>query len=280
MIRSKGLHILLLIIVIINVSKAQNFQDSLNHYNRMLTTVLDYSSLKSISTKIKVACKSLANNNEIITGDSLNAITVLVSNDKQLQLVSWEIKNDKSSYDYFALAITHAKGKGSYIEFAEKAYEAKSLEYASVTTAKWYGAHYYQLIENTYAKKKYYTIIGIDWRNAISKKKIIDVVSIDNKGNLLFTEQAFQVFGRPQRRFVLEYKYDISVKCKYDEQVKMIVFDHLVPPNPNLKGQKQFYVNDFSYDALKFEKGKWKLIEDFDARNPKSEEDKNYKAPK
>lgn len=259
---------------------AQNYHDSLKLYNRSLQKTSDYAELQRISAKIKVACKALATNNQEINSDSLQVITVLTSSDKQLQIISWEIRNANNSFDYFTIAITHAKNKGCYIEFSEKAYDSKSLEYASVSTSKWYGAHYYQLVEHVYAKKKYYTLIGIDWRGVLSKKKIIDVVTIDAKGNLVFAEQAFSVFGKPQRRIVLEYKYDISVKCKYDENVKLIVFDHLVPPNPSLKGQKQFYVNDLSYDALKFEKGKWKLMEDFDARNPKAEEDKNYKAPK
>lgn len=272
--------IIILLWLATNIGYSQNYNDSLMSYNKKLLSEPDYIQLKQISSKIKSAVKSLANSNIAINYDSLNAISFLISKDKSLEIISWEIKNDVNSYDYFTIAITRSKGKSNYIEFTEKVYDAKSLEYAAVSVNKWYGAHYYQLIENIYAKKKSYTLIGIDWRGILSKKKIIDVVTIDNKGNLLFSDQAFSISGKPQRRFILEYKYDISVKCSYDENKKLIIFDHLVPPHPSLKNQKQFYVNDFSYDAFKFEKGKWMLIEDVDARNQKSEEDKNYKAPK
>ena len=46
---------------------------------------------------------------------------------------------------------------------------------------------------------------------------------------------------------------------RYDDKLKMIVFDHLSPSKPSYEGKYQYYGPDFSYDGLIFEKGKCKI---------------------
>jgi hypothetical protein len=58
----------------------------------------------------------------------------------------------------------------------------------------------------------------------------------------------------------------ISLKFLSD---KSIIFDHLVPISPALKGNKEFYGPDFSFDTYNLEKGVWKFNTDVDARNKK-----------
>jgi hypothetical protein len=45
-----------------------------------------------------------------------------------------------------------------------------------------------------------------------------------------------------------------------------------------LEGQYQFYGPDGSFDALVMRKGRWEVVEDIDARNPKNKND-NVKKP-
>lgn len=59
---------------------------------------------------------------------------------------------------------------------------------------------------------------------------------------------------------------------------KMIVFDHLVPIDPNLEGVYQFYIPEvFTYDAFIFENGKWRFYSNVDARNPETPKNENIK---
>ncbi|HRZ42525.1 MAG TPA: hypothetical protein P5228_07470 [Bacteroidales bacterium] len=61
----------------------------------------------------------------------------------------------------------------------------------------------------------------------------------------------------------------------------MIVLDHLVPLNPSVTGQRQFYVPEGNIMCgFVFDHGKWKYIEDIDARNPAHRYDKPSKRPK
>ncbi len=61
----------------------------------------------------------------------------------------------------------------------------------------------------------------------------------------------------------------------------MIVFDHLIPREPSLANHNQYYVPEGNIvNAFVFSGGRWKYIEDIDARNPGHRYDKPGKRPK
>jgi hypothetical protein len=61
---------------------------------------------------------------------------------------------------------------------------------------------------------------------------------------------------------------------------ELIVFDHLSPPDPKLKGQRDLYGPDLSYDGYKLKNGKWVYVENLDMRNVPSTRDVEYLDPK
>ena len=76
--------------------------------------------------------------------------------------------------------------------------------------------------------------------------------------------------------------YDLHANAYITKPVDLdqfIIYDHLSPTSPQLEGMYDFYVPDGSYDAFKWEKGKWVYIKDFDARTGKSKLDKLYNKP-
>lgn len=254
--------------------------DSIKLYEQKLKLANNFNDRKIISNKIKNFIVEAASNFTIQKLDSLEYLSCFTSKEAKLKIVSWELSNDSNSFAYECAVIIKSKNKYKVNFLTDFGDEMKSPEFASSTTTKWYGAHYYQMVEKVYNKKNYYTVIGINWKGPLSKKKVIETFSIDANDNLVLGEPIFQVGNRAQRRYILEYKYDISINCRYNQESKQIVFDHLIPPNASLKAQKHFYVNDLSFDAFKFVKGKWILVEDIDARNPKAKEDDSYSAPK
>lgn len=61
----------------------------------------------------------------------------------------------------------------------------------------------------------------------------------------------------------------------------MIVFDHLIPTDPSLTGQRQYYVPEGNIvHAFRFTRGRWHWVEDIDARNPSNRYDNPRKRPK
>lgn len=98
-----------------------------------------------------------------------------------------------------------------------------------------------------------------------------------------FGTPIFNIGKKVKKRVIFEYNSQAIMSLRYDEDKKLIIFDHLSPPDPSLEGQYQYYGPDGSYDALKFKKGKWILLEDLDARNKRKSNKKTlqkYNQPK
>ena len=179
---------------------------------------------------------------------------------------------------------------------------------AILSDKDWLGALYYKIILNKYKGDVFYTLLGLNSINKLSRKKIIDVLSFDKDYNPVFGKHVFKTIDSEPLRVIFEYSADASMSLKYEQQyynktkgksiyaydrinnftnhkrnstvksssrsrkVKdwMIVFDRLIPLNPGLEGQFQFYIPSVDYvDAFIFNNGMWRLIEDVDARNSK-----------
>ena len=60
-------------------------------------------------------------------------------------------------------------------------------------------------------------------------------------------------------RHILEYKYDAVVHLNYDPNLKMVVFDHLIPLNGSDADSEM--VPDGSYEGFKYKGGQWHYVE-------------------
>ncbi|MFW5754904.1 MAG: hypothetical protein ACOCV9_08875, partial [Marinilabiliaceae bacterium] len=90
---------------------------------------------------------------------------------------------------------------------------------------------------------------------------------VSSGGDLYFGAPVFDYQGQRRQRLIFEYSNQANMMLRYDDQNERIVMDHLAPRSPRYEGDRSYYGPDFSYDALKFEGGKWVLIEDVDVRN-------------
>lgn len=206
--------------------------------------------------------------------DSLGAVGVLVPGDKAFRIFNWEFPLRDGTYQYFAFVqFPPQQGLCRVVELLDSRASIKSPERAKLKADNWLGAHYYQIFYKVHRKKKTYFLLGLDWNNRISRKKIIEPMSISPAGDISFGAGLFNVIGAGYQRVIFEYSAEISMSLRYNEKKDLIIFDHLVPKSPELKGQYQFYAPDLSYDALRFRKGRWQLKENIDARNEVSDLD-------
>jgi hypothetical protein len=138
-----------------------------------------------------------------------------------------------------------------------------------------------------------------------TRKKLIEVITFNNVNSIpVFGSPIFKTDKSEPNRIIFEYSADAVMSLKYEEQyynkikgqsiyaydrlnkksnlrpkknlkkhkkkADMIIFDRLVSLTPNFKDQYQFYVPTTDYlDGFIFRAGKWRLIYDIDARNPK-----------
>ncbi|MDB5197813.1 MAG: hypothetical protein JWP88_2184, partial [Flaviaesturariibacter sp.] len=133
------------------------------------------------------------------------------------------------------------------------------------TKDNWIGAVYYNIIQNTWNGKKYYTLFGLDDHSVRSKKKWIETLSFDEKGLPLFGAVPFTFekdsIKRPaQRRFFIEYKKEATTLVNFVDEQGMILVDHLISETdePELP---HTYVPDGDSEAFKWERGQWVHID-------------------
>ena len=211
--------------------------------------------------------------------DSLKQIGIIKSHDELLRIYTWNILLSDNTYKYFGFIQYFNKKHKEYsvYQLIDKSAEIEEPERLTLTHDRWYGALYYSVIETKDSRHKYYTLLGWDGNNELTSKKIVETLYFTQSGKPRFGANIFHVItgeGRRarkhrQKRIIFEFSSKVSMALHYESKMKMIVFDHLSPSESHLKNKYQYYGPDWSYDALKFEKGKWQYLSDIDPRNPK-----------
>lgn len=227
--------------------------------------------------------------------DSLKTIARLYSADGKVRIFNWNLPLGDGTFQYFGyIQLKGKKSKGNQkiivLELKDKSGDIKNPEQYSGDPSNWFGAHYYKLIDpqkkrfrlGRGARGSYYTLLGIDWNDKITNKKIIEILVIQPNGLIKFGGNIFEGSEKKNiRRVIFEYSDQAVMSLKYDDAQNMIVFDHLSPSSSALQGQYQYYGPDFSFDGYKWAKGKWLYIKDLDARNEKDDErGRKYNSPK
>ncbi|MFH1322167.1 MAG: hypothetical protein ABII90_16145 [Bacteroidota bacterium] len=201
--------------------------------------------------------------------DSLTTIARLIAPDRSFRIFNWNLPKSDGTFEHFGFIQRYDKKSKTHklYRLNDKSPDIESPELQVLDNDNWYGAHYYKIILKKRSGKKYYTLLGWDGNDRVTTKKIIDVICFTRNGKLQFGSPIFKMGKTVKKRVIFEYSSQVVISTKYFKDSKMIIFDHLSPSNPELKGQHQFYGPDGSYDALVFKKGKWELLEDIDARN-------------
>jgi len=107
--------------------------------------------------------------------------------------------------------------------------------------------------------------MGFDFNNNFSNKKLIEVLTLDHKGEPAFGGE-FRKEMQKVKRVIFEYSSEAVMSMNWDQKLKMIVLDHLSPSDPVLVNNYRFYTPDRSFDAFRFHKGVFLLEKDVDAR--------------
>lgn len=200
--------------------------------------------------------------------DSLKNIGIVYSPDGKVRLITWNLPYNDGTHKYFGF-IQYKKSKRDVLTFElnDQSDKIKKPETSVLSYTNWYGALYYKVIENKYKGETYYTLLGADLNDMFTHKKIIDILYFDNDDIPFFGKAVFKNQKSANSRVIFEFAAQSTMVVTYDEEMQMIVYDHLSPSRPSLKGRFEFYGPDFSYDGLKFERGIWNKYQEIDARN-------------
>lgn len=197
------------------------------------------------------------------TFSKLKSLGCITSPDNKMKIYNWNIVLSDESNNYYAFIQKYDDKKGNYqvIELKDNSKSIAPKTNEILDNTSWYGALYYKIIPVERNKKTYYTVLGWDGNNPMSNMKVIDVISFTGS-QVKFGAPMFRLQKEAFNRIWFEYSKTVTMHLNYEEKYKRIIFDHLAPETPALKGFYSMYIPDLSHDALIFNDGKWYLVED------------------
>lgn len=259
--------ILLIISLFISFTvSASSLSENLNTYFTQLDSSENDSISIAVNEQIKKEVISFASDGANFYNASLgcNRIGSVISPDGKLKIISWNYRLNEDTFAYEAVIIKNSNKKNPKVKvWKTSCTEAfKPTENKRYSLSKWYGALYYNIIP----WKGDYILLGYSTYNNISKVKVIDILSFENK-NPSFGEKVFKKGNKIYNRMVFEYSYMANMSLVYNSERNEFVFDHLSPEEPSMKGLYQYYGPDFSIDILRENRKYWEYKEDVDVRN-------------
>ena len=216
--------------------------------------------------------------------DSLNVFSVVSSDNGDFRIYTWAIEDAPNSYIYYGFTqylVDKRKKKLKVCLLTSSEYNDQ--QYKTLDTAQWMGAIYYEAVPRQKRRDDQFLLLGWVGNTSMTNKKVIEVISFNKKGIPTFGANIFRTIeyrpprGKKNYRIVIEYSGKVSLTLRWDDQLEMIVFDHLAPSSPRLQNVRAAYVPDFSYDALVYENGYWVQKSNVDARNQKMPKAKKYR---
>jgi hypothetical protein len=193
--------------------------------------------------------------------DSLQSISRLYAPDSSFRIFTWQLVRDETTFRrHGAIQMNTADGSLSLYPLLDKTEFVKDIDNAITDNEEWIGALYYKIIQTSYRDKNFYTLLGYDENSFRSTKKRIEVLTFNNGkpvfGGPFFSFEEDSLPKPVQTRFSIEYKKEGNGSIKYDKELGIIIFDHLISEN-NQPEKKYTYIPDGDYEGFKWEKGKW-----------------------
>jgi hypothetical protein len=196
--------------------------------------------------------------------DSVEIISKLEAPDKSFRIFTWQLMVNENNYiQRGVIQKNTADGKPKLYPLFDKSNFLKKLEDSVRNGNNWIGALYYKIIPKTVQGINYFILFGLDRNNAKTDKKWIDVLSFDVEGRPQFGAPIFSFAKdtgklktmRPYR-YGIEYKKDARVRMNFDEELNLVVYDHL-DSEENEPNNKATFIPDGEYEAFEWKNDEW-----------------------
>lgn len=214
--------------------------------------------------------------------DSLKGIGKVESNDKNMRIFTWNSVRNDGTYKYYGFIHVHIKEKKitKVFQLTDKSDSIPDVEKASLAPDTWYGALYYDIVETKLNEGILYTLFGWDGNDLYTNKKVIESLTFSTSGKPKFGKSVFRVGKSKQKRIIFEYSRMANMMIAYDDELDMIVYDHLSPSSPTYQNNPAYYGPDFSYDGFKFENNVWNHKSEVDYKSTPESNTRNKKKRK
>ncbi len=248
----------------------QNVQTELAKLFGRLEKVSDDNSRILINDSIRLIIDSYAASDSVLKHrfNNLRYLGQIVSSDKKLKIITWNLILSNNKNRYFCYFITKGKrGKDNSVYRLTAGSTGNTVRTDTVYFQdNWYGALYYDLRPVRIKNEICYVLLGIDFGDPIVTRKIIDVLSFNQDGKIIFGKKWFNTGNEIKYRVVFEYDATGVMSLKF-RSARSIVFDHLVPISRGMKEEQQSYGAEYSFDRYFYKNGIWKFERNVDVRN-------------
>ncbi len=267
----------------INTNDFEHFsknEDSLKTFAVRILQGISFEERKfSDSSFTKILVRTLKKNNSYYYPfRSIKNISILYPSDSSFRIFTWQMKINEDAYIHHgAIQINNADGSLKLIPLFDKSNDIENPEDTISSNNCWIGAIYYKMIQSSFNDKKLYTLLGYNEFGMKSNKKIIEVLHFEN-GIPIFGGDYFNIPNNESEnnnhaRFLMEYKKNATPRLNFDEDLKMIIKEHLISET-NEPDKKYSLIGDGDYEGFVWKNGKWEyVLKVFDTKTP------NGKAP-
>jgi hypothetical protein len=199
--------------------------------------------------------------------DSLTSIAIKQPEDRRFRIFTWQLYVDENTYQYGGIIQVNTKGKPKIYRLEDHASEiVDAPEEETLTADRWHGALYYNIKQCVFEGKPHYILFGFNGLRFFEKRKLMDVLSFDKKGNPIFGAPLFvrkdgEEAAVVKSRIILDYSAESTIRLNFDTEENMIIFDNLIAMKGQLPNQGTVMVTDGSYRGYTYNGKVWQYID-------------------
>jgi hypothetical protein len=225
--------------------------------------------------------------------DSLKTLVKLESPDHKFRIFHWNLPNAAGHHQYYGFLKVLHHDPPLVFELKDKSDSIPDPDTVLLDNTQWFGSLYYKVIPlETAGDDTVYTLLGWSGKNTTITRKVIEVLSFGHNDRPYFGKKIFQNYpGLNQTRIIFRYAATTSMSLKLENkvvtvkkgwnskkrvfetapvEVMMIVFDRMMPLDPQLQGQYQFYVPEGDIcDGFAYINKGWSFMTSVGTRNEK-----------
>jgi hypothetical protein len=238
-------------------------EDSLKIYSvQLLQGINDIDRFRADSIFTRVFVRALKTTNSFYYPfDSVESISKLYAPDSSFRIYTWQmVVNENMTRQHGAIQMRTADGSLKLFPLIDKSDIMQNISDSIGDNKGWVGALYYRIVENKDKGQNIYTLLGYDENNIRSTRKIIEILQFVYGqpvfGDPIFNFEKDSIDRAPMSRYILEFKKDAGARLTYDDDMGMIIFEHLISETNEPK-KKWTYIGDGDYEGFKWVNGKW-----------------------
>ena len=241
----------------LNAFGQEDVKQQLDFYGDIMLYAYKSEHRMQASEKFNTLFEDYVQNNSFADDDLswLQWVSVLYPEDESFRVVSWQIKESDSLFHYHGFLQLENGAKvdlsGGEEYWSKISYDEREPDDCPM-------AMYYNIKKLSDQK---YLLFGINEFNQYEKIKLVDVLVIDDEGIRFGAPVFTNETEDPKYRIVLQYADDAVVSLNYNEDLNLLIYDHLITRMGRIPNQGVTSLPDGSYEAYKIKGDKLIYVE-------------------